>query len=254
MGLLDSFGRALGRRAALKDMKATPFREACSLAINQKLGDTKLREHWTPEAVERIAGWLWQECLGIEAHENPRGRCRYLLVDQTLARAKFEVLIMEPAAEKNMTGFVGTQGVTGKLHAHIDEIFRVDGELRDMTGLSLAEVDWQIANDAAVIMMWKTYWISSVFNGARVALHDSAADNERDWYKPFFHAACVSAEHHARQKVGMPSVINDDVVALAYHQFMEFALSEARSPLEAWRSHYRDWIDAGRLNPPFGTD
>lgn len=72
MGLLDAVGRALGRRAALKDMKATPFREACSLAISHKLDDTKLREHWSPEAVERIAGWLWQECLGIEAHENPR--------------------------------------------------------------------------------------------------------------------------------------------------------------------------------------
>lgn len=254
MRLLAAVGRALGRRAALKDMKATPFREACSLAISQKLGDTKLREHWSPEAVERIAGWLWQECLGIEAHESPRARCRYLLVDQTLARAKFEVLIMEPDPNKNVTGFVGTQGLTGKLHAHIDEIFRADDELRDMTGLPLNEVDWQSANDIAVIMMWKTYWISSVFNVARVALHDNAADNERDWYKPFFHAACVAAEHFTRQKVGMPPAIDDDVIALAYQQFMEFALGDAPSPLKAWRGHYRDWIESGRLNPPFGAD
>lgn len=254
MGLLDAVGRALGRRAALKDMKATPFREACSLAISHKLGDTKLREHWSPEAVERIAGWLWQECLGIEAHENPRARCRYLLVDQTLARAKFEVLIMEPDPNKNVTGFVGTQGVTGKLHAHIDEIFRADDELRDMTGLALNEVDWQSANDISVIMMWKTYWISSVFNVARVALHDNAADDERDWYKPFFRAACVAAEHFTRQKAGMPPAIDDDVVALAYQQFMEFALGDAPSPLKAWRGHYRDWIESGRLIPPFGTD
>ncbi|WP_210358942.1 hypothetical protein [Sphingomonas beigongshangi] len=257
MGLLNAVGRALGRRAALKDMKASPFREACSLAISQKLADTKLRDHWSADAVERIAGWLWQECLGIEAHENPRARCRYLLVDQTLARSRFEVLIMEPASDKNVTGFVGTQGITGKLHAHIDEIFRADEELRDLTGLPLREVDWQAANDAAVIMMWKTYWISSVFNVARVALHDNAADDERDWYKPFFHSACVASEHFTRQKAGMPSAIGDDadgMVALAYHSFMEFTLSEAPSPLKAWRDHYRDWIDAGRLKPPFGAD
>jgi hypothetical protein len=257
MGLLDAIGQRLSRGKALRDMKATPFREACSLAINQKLADTKLREHWSPEAVERIAGWLWQECLGIEAHENPRGRCRYLLVDQTLARAKFEVLLMEPALDKNVTGFVGTQGVTGKLHAHIDEIFRADEELRDMSGLPLAEVDWQAANDSAVILMWKTYWISSVFNVARIALGDTTADDARDWYKPFFHASCVSAEHFARQKVGMPSAIGDDrdgMIALAYHTFMEFALGDDQYPLRAWRDHYRDWIVEGRLQPPFGAD
>lgn len=257
MGLLDTVGRMLGRRTALNEMRATPFREACSLAINQKLGETKLREHWSPEAVERIAGWLWQECLGIEAHENPRGRCRYLLVDQSLARSKFEVLIMEPAPAKNTSGLVGTEGVTGKLHAHIDEIFRADAELRDMTGLASVDVDWQSANDAAVLMMWKTYWISSVFNVARAALHDNAVDDGRDWYRPFYHSACVAAEYSARQKIGLPNAIDGDdtgMVALAYHSFMEFALSEAPSPLRAWRDHYRDWIETGRISPPYGAD
>lgn len=257
MGLLDAIGQRLGRGKALRDMHATPFREACFLAINTKLGDTKLREHWSPEAIERIAGWLWQECLGIEAHENPRSRCRYLLVDQTLARAKLEVLLMESAPGKNLTGFVGTQGITGKLHAHIDDIFRVDEELRDMAGLPLAEVEWQTANDVAVVLMWKSYWISSVFNVARVALGDSAVDDARDWYKPFFHAACVSAEYFARQKCGMPSAISDDrngIIALAYHTFMEFALGDEQYPLSAWRNHYREWIVEGRLQPPFGRD
>lgn len=257
MGLLDTVGHLLGRRTALKEMRATPFREACSLAINQKLGDTKLRDHWSSEAIERIAGWLWQECLGIEGHDDPRGRCRYLLVDQSLARSKFEVLIMEPATDKNTSGLVGTQGVTGKLHAHIDEIFRADAELRDMTGLSAENVDWQNANDAAVIMMWKTYWISSVFNVARAALHDNAVDDERDWYRPFYHSACVSSEYFARQKIGLPNAIagdQNDMVALAYHSFMEFALSDAPSPLKAWRDHYRSWIEEGRLSPPFGVD
>ncbi len=257
MGLLDAIGEALGRRSLQKSMSETPFRQTCAAAINQNLADTKLREHWSPDAIQRIAGWLWQECLGIEAHENPRARCRYLLVDQTLARAKFEVLIMEPAPDKNLTGFVGTQGISGKLHGHIDEVFRADEELRDMTGLPLLDVDWQTANDTAVLMMWKTYWISSVFNVARVALHDNAADDERDWYKPFFHSACVAAEYFTRQKIGMPNAIANDpngMVALAYNSFMEFALGDEPYPLKAWRNNYRDWIDDGRLRPPFGSD
>lgn len=257
MGLLDAVDRALGRRTALKEMRATPFREACSLAINQKLGETKLPHHWSPEAVERIAAWLWQECLGIEAHEDPRARCRYLLVDQSLARSKFEVLIMQPAPDKNTSGLVGTEGITGRLHAHIDELFRADPELRDMTGLSLDNLDWQSANDVAVLMMWKAYWVSSVFNVARAALHDEAADYERDWYKPFYHAACVASEYFARQKIGLPNAIEGDesnMVPLAYHSFVDFALSDVSSPLKAWRDHYRDWIDAGRIHPPFGTD
>lgn len=257
MGLRDAVERLFNSRAIDREMSATPFRRTVGAAISVNLAQTKLHEHFSKEARERIAGWLWGECIGIEQHEDPRGRCRYVLVDQTLARAQFEVLVMDPDAYDDPTGLIGTQGISGRLHSHIDEVFRVRPELRDATGLPLGDVNFQSAHDAAVIMMWKSYWISSVFNAARVALHDTAADDNRDWYKPFCHAAYVAQEQSYRQALGLESAIDDpfpEIVALAYHNFMEFALSDAPSPLAAWRSHYRDWLDEGRLRPPFGAD
>lgn len=251
MAIFSAFGNLLNRRAARKEMGSSPYRYATSLAINEKLHDTKLKEHWSQEAIERMAGWLWDQVLQIEADPNPIARCRYLLVDQTLARTKFETLLMTPTG--NPTGCVGTQGVTGKLNAHIDDLFRIDLELRDMTGLETADIDWQTAQDVAVIGMWKAYWISSVFNVARVGLGDGATD-ETNWYLPFFHSSVVATEHTARQKLGWPSAIEGDehgLVALAYGNMMDFALGDAVNPYVAWKNHYAEWIREGRLQPPF---
>lgn len=257
MGLLDTISKMLGRNAAFRNLEENPFRTLCAASISQRLDDAHLRDEFSPEAIERLSAWLWQECLGIEAHEHPRARCRYLLVDQTLMRSKFEVLIMKSEPHEDVTGLVGTQGITGKLNAHIDEIFRVDEELRDMTGLALPDVSWQTANDAAVLMTRKAYWISAVFNDARVGLNDKAADKERDWYKPFIHSAFVGAEFFTRRKMGMPSAIEHDengMIALAYNSFMEFVLDDQPYPLKGWRNQYRCWIDDGRICPPFGGD
>ena len=257
MGLKDAIGKLLGRRSNIDELTNTPFRKECWWGIHHHLDHSQLRENLRPEALEHLADWLWQQCLEIEADSNPRGRCRYALVDQTIARSKFEVLVMQPNQDNDVTGFVGTQGITGKLHAHIDEIFRADEKLRDLTGLPLADVEWRMANDAALLMMRKSYWISSVFNTARIALDDQATDEDRDWYKPFFHSACVASEYFTRMKVGMPNAIQNDedgTIAQAYSSFMEFVLMEETHPLQAWRNHYRAAIRDGHLTPPFGID
>lgn len=111
MGLLDKISQALKLNKSSESISGTPFRDLCAASIDRRLEEAHLRGEFSSGAIERLSAWLWQECLNIEAHPNPRARCRFVLVDQTLMRSKFEVLIMEPEIEKDVTGLVGTQGV-----------------------------------------------------------------------------------------------------------------------------------------------
>ncbi len=130
MGLLSYFKE----RALLKQFTSTSYRRAVATAIGSKLDDTKLREHWTAEAIERLSGWLWQCAVQIEASPNPVATCREALVDQAIGRANFMTLLFQPDPASDPSGFTGTQGITGCLHSHIVEIARKDAEFHG-TGL-----------------------------------------------------------------------------------------------------------------------
>jgi hypothetical protein len=252
VGLLSYFRD----RKAFKHFTSTPYRQAVSTAISMKVNETGLKDHWSEEAVGRLAEWLWDTAMQIEASPNPILACREALVDQGIARANYMTLLFEPNPDGDPSGFTGTQGITGKLHSHIDEIARKDEHLLPFFDVPPDQIDWQSANDAAVTLMWKFYWTSEVFNTCRVALGDYVEGGE-NWFKTFLHAMCVFREHQCREMLCWPSAIEDDdmgMIPLAYHTMMEFALSDTPYPARAWRNHYADWIAEGRLKPPFGND
>jgi len=52
--------------------------------------------------------------------------------------------------------------------------------------------------DTVLVRYWRSYWWAETFNACRIELNDNNSDPDRDWYRPFLHSACVSAENAFR--------------------------------------------------------
>jgi hypothetical protein len=101
---------------------------------------------------------------------------------------------------------------------------------------------------------WRDWWFLETINAVRIALKDCNQIDGKDWLKPFVHASCVFYEDIYRNELGLPSAITENgvgVIPLMYSTFSDTVMSGEQYPDLAWREHYADAIQEGRLKPPF---
>jgi len=165
----------------------------------------------------------------------------------------YHALVIEPPPAPDETGMRGKQGVTGELKPRLVEIAQsnktIKNALYGMTGQPTYDDVWNYV----LLRYWVCHWFSETLNGCRIHYHDSNPRKEADWYRPFYHAMLVRAESQHRNEIGMPSAFTNDqfgMLPIMYTTFMNFVLDGSEYPDLAWREHYKEDIEAGRLRPP----
>jgi hypothetical protein len=171
---------------------------------------------------------------------NPEAECREHFAATMLKLASYQVLVIPPVPEEDVSGLRGQPGVTGELKEHIVRLCVKNDDLRS-TMYGLTEPDqfdevWEILQR----LYWETYWLLGTLNAIRLGLRDTADGD--DWYQAFLHATCVNLEHTYRWELELPPAFAENVAreaAEAYSVFTDIVLSGAADPCAEWRDYSR---------------
>ena len=208
------------------------------------------------EVRDELSRSLFLEINEICNSLEPVSTCREKLAAAMMTFASYQVLVIPPLPQHDLSGLRLLPGVTGELKQEILRIARSTPELRsELFGL-LQDTESDVLWQSLLTSYWKSYWRLETFNAARVELGDLT--EERDWYAAFKHASCASAEAKYRRESGLPSAFDPQIAAIAptaYAIYTDIVLSGAGDPDREWRDyHAGSNIPAPRESPVIAAD
>ncbi|MFQ6006902.1 MAG: hypothetical protein ACE5OQ_15535 [Woeseia sp.] len=187
-----------------------------------------------------LARQLYLETNLICNSLEPVVTCRGKLAATMIKFASYQVLIIPPPPEEDVSGLRSQPGITGELKENILQIIDSDhqlcSELREITDSPTLDVVWEYLQRS----YWQAYWFLETFNAARIELGD--VKKERDWFLPFKHAACANCEHVYRREIELPPAFDEGIAsdaATAYSIFTDIVISGAEDPELEWRDYHR---------------
>jgi hypothetical protein len=152
--------------------------------------------------------------------------------------AQYQVLVIPSEPEDDPSGLRGQPGISGDLKQHVLELANRAENLRtDLFSTTITEGHDKVA-ESIQALYWKTYWRLETINATRIELGDHVTSG--DWYKPFMHAACASAEHLYRHKLEMPPAFEEGIakaIFTAYSIYTDIVVSGAVDPDSEWRDY-----------------
>ncbi len=234
-------GRLFGARTAVESQRKNPVLASVVQKSAEIYSQIPLRDFLSEEQRAEKARELYLLINRICNSKNPAVACREQYAGAMRQFAAYQVLMIRPAPEEDPSGLRGQPGISGALHEHLVALFEKNDDLR-AARFGVSDGGGQTDLWALVQRQyWECYWLLETLNATRVELGDSVAD--KDWHKPFLHAACVDAEHTYRWNLEMPDAFGEDIArqaTTAYSMFTDIVMSGEKDPATEFRSYYRD--------------
>ena len=231
----------LSGSSAIDNARKNPVLQASVMKSAEIYERIQLRDFIDNERREELARELYREIHHICNAQEPVVECRERLAEAMLEFSQYQVLVIPPLPEEDVSGLRGQPGISGELRAHIVELCARSENLRTdlfgSTDTNSYECVWQ--NIQA--NYWIACWRLESINATRIELGDHVADG--DWYMPFMHASCASAEHVYRHNLELPPAFAEDIakpVSTAYSIYTDIVVSGAADPDVEWRDYYKD--------------
>jgi hypothetical protein len=230
-----------GGRTANEAGRHNPVLAAAVQKSAQIFEETPLRDLISDAEREALARELYLEINRISNANDPSAACRDSLAETMLKFARYQVLVIPPQPEADPSGLRAQPGISGELSQHLVEVARRAENLRtDLYGMS-GSATFDNVSERVQALYWKTFWRLESINATRIELGDHILNN--DWYLPFKHAACASAEHVYRHLLELPPAFEEDIakpVSTAYSIYTDIVVSGAADPDSEWRDYYKD--------------
>ncbi len=194
--------------------------------------------------VKNVAEKMMEDCRKVFASNTPILVNRQLLAESVLQCAKFQVLVIPPHPEHDVSGLRGHLGISGELKAKILEIIKLDKDFETFpSGLSFEQAWNQIQ------YAYRRAWAyMNLFEGIRHEYDDIHAVQDKDWFRPFFASQCAYSESKFREALGMSNVLDKVSVGGVsagplYGKFKEIVLHGDQYPDIAWEEKYPDLVN-----------
>jgi len=201
---------------------------------------TPLREYIDEQRRDELARKYFLAISKICDARDPVTACREKFAAIVLKLASYQVLVIPPEPENDPSGLRGQPGISGELAAHLDELFEKNDGLRSAKFHAPGSKSGQDNYRLVQKWYWETYWWLETLNTTRSELGDSIAD--KDWFRPFLHAACAHHEHVYRWELDLSPAFEASIAgeaSTAYSMFADIVLSGAKDPAVEWRNYYR---------------
>jgi len=164
-----------------------------------------------------------------------RGALRERIATLGATYASLQVLALLPA-EATESPF-NCPEISSQLHGRIAELVDYCPELKEF----VANKGWH--SDAELIDFCNLRCVVTLphlnsFNILRVFYHDIDDDEQRDWFRPFIKSMLIWEEDLYRSKIGMPSLLAEDLDGLSHSVFFNLVDSEAANPYLEWSRQF----------------
>ncbi len=230
-----------GGSTAIEANRRNPVLMAAVQKSAEIYEQTPLRELISEAEREELARELYLEINRICNATDAGAVCRESLAATMLKFAQYQVLVIPPEPEDDPTGLRAQPGISGELKKHLVELARRAENLRtDLFGLAETptfESIWESVH----ALYWKTKWRLETINATRIELGDHV--EQGDWYKPFVHAACASAEHTYRLNLDLLPAFGADIAksaSNAYSIYTDIVVSGAKDPDTEWVDYHKN--------------
>ena len=188
----------------------------------------------------QLARELFLEINRICNTIDPVAVCREELATSVLHLAAWQVLVIPPAPDEDVSGLRRQPGVSGELRQHLVLLCENDDFLRSTMYDEASATDYDAVWTIVQRHYWEARWRTGTLDGLRIALGDFIDGD--DWFEPFLHAACVKLEHDYRWELELPAAFPEGIAreaATVYSMFTDIVLSGASNPAAEWRDYCR---------------
>lgn len=231
-------GKVFDNRTAVERQRNNPLLDEAVRRSAEIFEELPLKDHIDEARRSELARTLYLEINAVCNARDPLTTCRDRLAAEMLKLASFQVLVIPPAPEADMSGLRGQPGISGELREHLVEACRKNDDLRSVMH---AETESEEFDDLLPIierLNWEAHWRARTLNATRIALGDEPDGSGSDWFLPFLHAACVRQEHSYRWDLELPPAFDEGIAkeaANAYAVFTDIVVAGANDPAAEWR-------------------
>ena len=232
-------GKILSGRSAVLERSENPVLNAAvqkSAEIYQAL---PLSQFIDSQCSDQLARHFYLEINSVCNATGPIALCRQKLARTMLRFALYQVLMIPPEPENDLSGLRSCPGISGELTSKLKALAKksiaLGADLHDSQFFSEDEDLWVIVQTE----YWKTCWMLETLNVVRKELGDCLEKN--DWYRPFMHTACANQENLYRIDLEIPSAFDQAIAReapAAYSIFTDIVVSGAKDPLAEWQDYH----------------
>ena len=237
--MLDWLFRLLGSRSAVESRRENPILVESIRKSAEIYDRIPLQQFIGSDTRERLARQLYLDINSVCNSASPVTIVREKLAQAMLRFSLYQVLVIPPAPEDDVSGLRQLAGITGEMREHLPALAQKNIALRS----DLHESD-QFDDSADLWNLvqyeyWKKYWLLESLNAARLELDDVGRPD--DWYRAYLHGACASQENLYRIDLDLASAFNESIAnsaATAYSIFTDIVISGAPNPLAEWMEYH----------------
>jgi hypothetical protein len=209
------------------------------------------------KGIEEETARIWakqsfEELVAVLDARDKRMECRKLLVGSALWYSDYNVIMIPPSPEPDLTGFRGLKGISGELWGHRLEIAQSHDSIRGLLAETSLDLTKKSAGNAIVVLGAKSGYYLNMVNTLRVCFDDYHHDLDRDWFRPMLFSLAVHAENKIRKMIGLPTTLDEEIAAMSHATMADIILSGTKFPDHFWREYYHHQIDQGSLVLPEG--
>jgi hypothetical protein len=233
--------KLLGIQTAVQTGRNDPVLQAAVEKSALIYRQIPLREFIDEKTRVTLSRQLFLMMSEVSRSIDPLTAGREKLTTLMLEFAAYQVLVIPPEPESDLSALRGKAGISGEMKEHYFELAtgsdEICGQLRDVDQPLTAEVVW----DEVQQSYWTRYWFLESINAVRLEIGDCPEGG--DWFGPYKHAACAHREHLYRKDLDLPpgfDAVSAETIATAYSILTDIILSGAADPLGEWRDYYKD--------------
>jgi len=191
------------------------------------------------ETQDVIKGNLMQQVMDIINAENPFIALREDIAGGVIVYTQFQILCLTEE-EKTEYDFSENPYISGELYKNID---KADKYITEMD-----EYKWKNPNSSneELILYCNSKSLVNLYylNGINILRRDFGDyDDKKDWFKPFIEYQLIAQEYLAREKMGLPQLLNDSIEYLKYSAFSSLVGNGHKNPLYEWEVALREMED-----------
>lgn len=189
-----------------------------------------------PETKEKIVGDFYQKLFDLSNAENPFLAIRKALTECVLGVAELQVLCL--TEEEKAQGFYrNCSYISGQLHYDIDKAVNHVEALRELKGQLPNLTNEELVSFCNLQCAIYLYHLNGL-NYVRVERNDT--DEQSDWLRPFIESMMIWHEDMIREKMGLPSLLPNELDGFKHSTFMNGVVNGYKKPYYEWKKHFAD--------------
>jgi hypothetical protein len=232
--MFEDLFKRLKEKKALREWQRSSLGRVLAAHVNEYFSKYPRFSGMEADDKQETVGELFRQVAEVLQAENPGMKLRESLANLVLAFAEQVLCLTEE--EKRGQVYADCPYISGELYRFIERAVPHVELLRE---LKWKNPEFSNENLVGVCNMrsGRILFYLNGLNHVRYEFKDY--DKQKDWFQPFLRAMLIWYEDNHRQKMGLPSLLPDEMDGLKHSTFMNMVVNGVVNPYYEWE---KAWV------------